>query len=121
MNNFVIWLDTQDAKIFELKPEGIEKSHVKKSGPDHHHNKKDQVTDSQLGHYFDALAEKIKSADQILLLGPSLGKNHFKTHLESHKSGLASKIIGMENLENVSEKQILEASRTFFKEYDRFN
>lgn len=123
MNNFVVWLDSKEAKIFELKPKGIEKSHLKKSDIDHHRrHKKDIHVDSNVEHYFRDLAVKLKTADQLLLLGPGLAKNHFKSHLESHlPDTLAKKIIGLENLENVSENQIMATAHKFFKHYDLFN
>lgn len=123
LNNFVVWLDSEEARIFELKTTGIEKSHLKKGDIDHHRrHKKDIHVDSNVEHYYRDLAEKLKKADQILLLGPGLAKNHFKGHLESHRPDhLATKIIGLENLENVSEKQILAKAHKFFKHYDLFN
>jgi len=67
MNNFVVWLDSKEARIFELKTTGIEKSHLLKDETDHHrHNKKDAHVDSNLEHYFRDLATRLKTADQIL-------------------------------------------------------
>ena len=123
MNNFVVWLDSEEAKIFELKPAGIESSHLKKVDTDHHRrHKKDSNDNHNTLHYFHDLTLKIKSADQLLLLGPGLAKTHFKSHIESHlPDTLAKKIIGLENLENVSDNQIMAAAHKFFKHYDLFN
>lgn len=123
MHNVVVWLDSKEAKIFELKPNGIEKSHLGKKDIDHHRRHKNDIyVDNNFEHFFHDLAGKLKMADQLLLLGPGLAKNHFKSYIESHAPNtLAKKIIGLENLENVSENQILEAAHKFFKRYFLFN
>ncbi|MBC7466161.1 MAG: hypothetical protein H7256_09215 [Bdellovibrio sp.] len=123
MNNFIIWLDSEQASIFALKPTGIEKSHAKKTIQMHHTiNKKDQHQDPDIELFFKELSEKLKGADQILIFGPSMTKKHFQTYLETHHaSTLGKNIIGVENLEHVSENQIMAASHKFFKHYDLFN
>ena len=122
MADYVIWLDSEKAQIFDLKPSGIEKSQLKKSGMDHHtHSKKDHRGDSAAEHFFRDLAKKLKGAEQVLVLGPGLAKNHFKTHLETHHDGLAKKIVGIENSDHPTDNQILATARKFFKTYDLFN
>ncbi len=123
MNNYVIWLDSKLAEIFALKTSGIAKTQLKKSDIDHHRrHKKDIHVDSNSEHYFRDLAEKMKDADQILILGPGMAKSHFTHYLETHQAKtLSKKVIGVENLEQVSEKQILATARKFFKHYDMFN
>lgn len=123
MTDYVIWLDSEKAQIFALKTSGIEKSHLKKSGMDHHtHNKKDHHGDSAPEHFFRELAVKLKDAEKLLILGPGLAKNHFKTHLETHHTGgLAKKIIGIENCDHPTDNQVLAEARKFFKHYDLFN
>ena len=123
MADYVIWLDSEKAQIFNLKPSGIEKSHFEKSGMDHHsRNKKDHHGDPATEHFFRDLAQKLKGAEQLLILGPGLAKNHFKTHLETHHvNGLAGKVVGMENSDHPTDNQILEIARKFFKTYDLFN
>jgi stalled ribosome rescue protein Dom34 len=123
MSDYVIWVDSEKAKIFALKTTGIEKSHLDKGGMDHHtHNKKDHHGDNGLEHFFRDLAVKLKDAEQLLILGPGLAKNQFKTHLESHHTnGLAKKIVGLENSDHPTDNQILAEARKFFKTYDLFN
>jgi stalled ribosome rescue protein Dom34 len=119
----VIWLDSGIAEIFALKVSGIEKSHLKKTGVDHHtRNKKDSHGDPDLEHFFRDLAIKVGDAKELLIMGPGLAKNHFKTHLETHHAnGLAKKIVGMEVCDHPTENQILAIARKFFKTYDLFN
>ncbi len=123
MADYVIWLDSEKAQIFSLKPSGIEKSHLEKKGMDHHtHNKRDNHSDTASEHFFRDLAIKLKNAEKLLILGPGLAKNHFKSHLEKHHNGdLAKSIIGIENSDHPTENQILAAARKFYRTYDLFN
>ena len=121
--NYIVWLDSEKALIFSLKPEGIEKSNVSKSGIDHHsHDKKDHLNDSHLEHFYRDLAKALEDAEQLLIMGPGLGKKHFNSYLESHHTnGLSKKVIGIENSDHPSDNQILASGREFFKTYDLFN
>ncbi len=126
MKNFIIWLDSKNAHIFNMKTTGFEKTIVNKRTQDHHtRHKNDKHKDSNSGRYYSELADKLKEADQLLILGPGLAKNHFKDHLKVHKSNsLAKKIIGtepMESFEHKTEKQMMAKARKFFKMYDLFN
>ena len=49
MKNFVVWMDSKNAHVFDLKTSGIEKSIINKSKKDHHRrHKNDLHTDSHL-------------------------------------------------------------------------
>jgi stalled ribosome rescue protein Dom34 len=123
MTNYVVWLDSEKAQIYNLTTTGVIKSHLKKKGADHHtHDKKDHSHDSNLEHFFRDLALKFGDAEHVLLLGPGLAKTHFKAHLETHHvNGLAKKIIGIENSDHPTDNQILAEARKFYKTYDLFH
>ncbi len=123
MENYIIWLDSEKAQLFALQPSGVKRSHVKKSGVDHHtRNKKDNPNDEHAEHFFKLVTEALSGADQLLIMGPGLAKNHFKTYLEKHHHAkLASQIIGMENSDHPTDNEILAAGRTYFKKYDLFH
>lgn len=123
MTDYVLWLDSEKAAIFNFTATGIEKSHLEKDGQSHHtHNKKDSHGDSNAEHFFRDLAVKLKTAEHLLILGPGLAKNHFKTHLETHHTGdLAKRIIGMETVDHPTDNQIIAEARKFYKTYDLYN
>ncbi len=126
MNDFIVWLDSKKAHVFALKMTGIEKYIIKKNDKDHHtRHKNDLHKDNHAAQYYDAVAEKLKGAGQLLIIGPGLAKNNFKEHLKSHQTHtLAKKIIGlekMESFEHKSEKQMMAKAHKFFKTYNLFN
>lgn len=126
MKDFVVWLDSKNAHVFAMKTTGIEKSIVSKSNKDHHtRHKSDKGKDSHSENYYNELTKKLKGADQILLMGPGLAKNHFNDHLTTHEANiLAKKIIGlekMESFEHKTEKQMMAKAHKFFRTYDLFH
>lgn len=126
MKNFVVWLDSKNAHVFAMNSTGIVKNIVSKSDLDHHtRHKNDMRRDSNKEHYFSELSKSLKGADQILLMGPGLAKNHFKDHLTTHQAHtIAKKNIGiekMESFEHKTEKQMMAKAHKFFKTYDLFN
>ncbi|MBC7372219.1 MAG: hypothetical protein H7326_11675 [Bdellovibrionaceae bacterium] len=127
MKDYVVWIDSKNARIFALNPEGIAKSIVTKAGPGNHTpNKSDKKTHEveNSEHYFRDLAHALKGADNFLLIGPGLAKNQFKHHLAEHQAEtLAKKIIGLENFESsehTTEKKMLAEAHKFFKNYELF-
>ena len=78
--------------------------------------------DSHTDSYFKELAEKIKDADQLFLVGAGFAKNRFRSYLDTHQTNtLAKKIIGMEKMESFEHKtlgQMMTRARKFFKAYN---
>ena len=114
MTQFVVWMDSKKAMLFNLTADG-QKSHLENEGVDHHTQKKDQATDSNLNHFYKNLEAALKDAGQILIMGPGTSKEHFKTHVEKHHTGdLAKRIVGVENSDHPTDNQIVATGRKFF-------
>lgn len=123
MSQYVIWIDTQKAHIFNLKPEGPVKTHIEKVDIEHHtYNKHDRHDNPHQDQFYHNLADNLKDATALLIVGPGLAKKHFKSYLENHHmEQLAKKIIGMQNSDHPTDNEVLQAARKFFKIYDVFN
>ena len=120
---YVVWMDSEKAQIFNLKTTGIVKSHLEKHKGGHHtHTGKDHHGDPNTEHFFRDLSTRLKDAEEILILGPGLAKNHFKTHLESHHgAAVLKKIVGIENSDHPTDNQILASARKFFATYNLYH
>jgi stalled ribosome rescue protein Dom34 len=123
MTDYVVWLDSEKAQLYNLTQTGVRKSHLAKKNIDHHsHDKKDHSHDSNLEHFFKDLATQLRDAEHVLLVGPGMAKLHFKNHLETHHAdGLVKKIIGIENSDHPTDNQILAEARKFYQHYNLFN
>lgn len=120
MSAYVVWVDTEHAKVFKLATSGVESKNVKNHHHNHHgYNPRDQHPDHEK--YYHEVAEHVKDASELLILGPGLGKDHFKKHLDSHHASLAKKVVGIETTDHPTDNQILAYTRKFFKSADLFN
>lgn len=117
MSHIVVWLDSENARLFDYTSGKVEKHHVVRHEPDHHtHSSHDVPKDSE--HFFHQICERLKPASQVLLLGPTLARTHFQSHLTRHHHGdLAKKILGSEPLDHPTDNQIEAFARSFFKEH----
>lgn len=123
MAHHVLWIDSVSALIFHLTPGGIEKTHLERKNVTHHtFNKKDHHGDTNTENFYRDLSSQLSNAEEILIIGPGLAKNHFKTYLETHhKNDLARRIVGVKNSDHPTDNQILAAAREFFRTYNLFN
>ena len=122
MSSCILWIDSKNAKIFKLTPEGVVKKELS-----HHEiapigKTHDQYLKNAEKLFFHEVALSIGSPDELIVFGAGLAKTHFKNHLETHQhSDILKVLVGVETLDSVSDNQILEASRKFFKKFHDFN
>ncbi len=121
MSSFVVWIDSEHAKVFKMTEQGVEKSTVKNHSHEHHgFNPRDQHPDHSK--YYHAVAEQLKGATEWLLVGPGQGKDQFKKHLEQHHhNDLAQKLLSTESMDHPTDPQILAHARKFFKHAHLFS
>lgn len=122
MSACVLWIDTEHARIFKLNPSGVDKKELKHHNVPpigaHHDNHRDNAEHK----FYHEVATAIGTVEELLIMGPGVAKTHFKSHLEKHNhQDLLKKVVGVESLDQMSDNQILEASRKFFKKSHLFN
>jgi stalled ribosome rescue protein Dom34 len=115
-----LWIDHRKAVIVVVSAEGdatshiesnVEK-HVRYSGGGHSHESRpgtaedtqDRHFDGQLNKYYDAVIERIRDAEAILILGPGEAKGELRTRLE--QGGLGARIVGVETADKMTERQV---------------
>ena len=115
MSSYVVWLDQEHAKAFKFLPGKVEQSSVKRATHDHHtHAHKEDNNGEEA--FFHQVAEHIKDATELLIVGPGLAKTHFKTHLEKHHHhDLLKKIVGIETMSHPTDPEIVASARKSFR------
>ncbi|HJX37197.1 MAG TPA: hypothetical protein VJ714_01225 [Anaerolineae bacterium] len=68
----------------------------------------------QLNIYYDAIIASIRDADSILLFGPGEAKGELQEHIE--KSNLRGRIVAVETVDKMTNRQIAAKARQFFQE-----
>jgi len=116
-----VWMDGTEAKLFHVFAEGFDETKVQ--SPTHHlhrHPKDDKTRthnhpDDQR-QFFGALADALKGAAQILILGPSVTKLLFLRYLQKNDPTLESHVVGMETVDHPTDRQIVAHVRHYFQE-----
>ena len=72
--------------------------------------------------FFHEIALAIGASEELLVFGAGEAKTHFKTHLEKHHhTDLLKHLVGVEPLDHLTDNQILEAGRKYFKKYNTYH
>jgi stalled ribosome rescue protein Dom34 len=121
-NHIVVWLDHAEAHIIAFSPGAaahetirIHSRHANPSASEMHSRIPDAVEQAP---YFDAIANALPQALQILIVGPGLEKMAFIKHLLRHKHQLAEKIVGVETVDHPGDPQLLAFARQYFLKAD---
>jgi stalled ribosome rescue protein Dom34 len=111
MGYVVCWLDSHDAKIFNFSADQVAKTelHIKKE-------------DHGVDHFYHRVAEALKPAFEILVVGPGTAKTQFMHHVQEHAvhAPLTKKIKGVENMDHPTDNQIVAHARKFFHHLEVF-
>jgi stalled ribosome rescue protein Dom34 len=122
MSACVVWMDSEHAKIFKISAAGIEKKTLKHHSVNPHDSHHDAHKADAEQKFFHEIAGTIGNVEELLVFGSGLAKTHFKSHLEKHHhTDLAKHLVGVEALDHLTDNQILEAGRKFFKKFNTYN
>ena len=109
----LVWIDHHEARIFRFDSEVSEATHHvvrDERSPAHLHHK---ANSSGSGHvpvshaYLEKVAEDIKDARAILIVGPSSAKHEFYKHIELHHKDLLKSVVGVETLDHPGDGPLL--------------
>ncbi len=114
-NHAVVWLDHTKAQVvhFDLNAAESEslKTHSTHPHPRQNHGNGE---DSDNSRFFNDIAETLKDAVEILIVGPGEEKMVFVTHLKGHQPLIAGKIQSVETVDHPTEGQLLAYARKHF-------
>ncbi len=113
-----VWLDHQEAKIYQIDPKDFEISKV--NAPHHHVKRKaeEQGKHSVQHRYFDDISNLLKGSEELLIVGPSSAKLDFIRYLHKHEHALEAKVLGVETLDHPTDAQLVAYVRHYFKAVD---
>jgi|JI10StandDraft_1071094.scaffolds.fasta_scaffold49893_10 stalled ribosome rescue protein Dom34 len=123
MSHYLVWIDHEHSKVFRFTSQGKDEHVIK----NHHHNTKhpshaDQAKKNDNQKFYHQVAEQVKDAVELLIVGPGMAHKEFKTHLDQHHhSDLAKKVIGVEAMDKATDGQILNMAKKYYHKYHAFN
>lgn len=118
----VVWIDHTEAHVLHFSRDDVENKlvHGKPSRQQH-----TRANAQSSGHapenqaYYHKVAEALKGAQEILVVGPANAKTEFVKHLNAHDPDLAKKVVAVETVDHPSDGQVLAFARKHFRAIDR--
>ena len=106
-----------------VQPDAAEASVIHtKSTHEHLHHKEGVVGSGNAPEdhaYYQTVADAIKDAGEILIVGPSTAKLEFFKHLQTHAPAIAARVVSVETVDHPTDGQLLKFARRHFAADDR--
>ena len=106
MNAAVVWMDHTRAKILRLVPGKLESEQLYSGFPEAFGNER----------FFQDVVHYLQNMEEIMVAGP--GHGDFLRHLKGNE--IAQKIVAVDTADQVTEGQVFELARLFFKKFNVF-
>jgi stalled ribosome rescue protein Dom34 len=123
LSHAAIWIDHEQAKIFELGREGFDEWRIRPHDRHLHIHHKAGLGDSGKArpdqHYFHSVADAVKDAREILIFGPGTARTELLRHLERHDPSVAKKVVAVQPMDHPTDGEIVAFARRTFKAADR--
>ncbi len=109
-----VWIDHNEAKVFQSEPEGFETGHIKT--PLQRLSRQTEGLGQYvcIGDFFCTVADALKDAEDILIVGPCSTTLDFIRHVHKHNLALEPKILGVEALAHPTDGQLIAHVRHHF-------
>lgn len=123
--HFLVWIDHQEARIFEFNAADVDSVTVRSTHPHQHIHHKANTRGS--GHvpvehdFLERVAQALSQAGAILVTGPANAKTELVAHIERVHPELAKRISGVETLDHPSDGELVALARRFFRADDRMH
>ena len=118
----VVWIDHSEAHVMHFSRDDVEKKLVHGKPHEHLHTKRNSQASGHAAEdqaYYHKVAEAVKGAEEILVVGPANAKTEFVKHLEAHDRETAKKVVAVETVDHPSDGQVLAYARKHFRASDR--
>ena len=121
----IVWIDHQQAKIFEVTMDESERVVLHSTHPHQHLHHKANSGDS--GHvpvdtaFLRIVTAALSKAGAILITGPASAKTELAAYIKADHPELFKKISGVEALDHPTDGALVAFARRFFKSDDRMH
>ncbi|MGZ3651290.1 MAG: eRF1 domain 2 [Bdellovibrionota bacterium] len=112
----VIWIDRENANLFHISDDKMERKKLKLNHTDHHTHRRDQLDQNrEEPHLFTEAALELAASDRVLIIGPGVAKHHFQSYLVEHMPFIGKKVAGIETVDHPSDEQIAALAKKYFE------
>jgi len=119
----IVWLDHVEAHVLHVSPDDVEKSLIRPSHPSHKlHSRVGTIGDGRAPEdrdYYHRIAQALKGAHEILIVGPAQAKLQLLKHIHSNDADLVNKLVGVETVDHPTDAQLVAYARKYFLVKDK--
>lgn len=123
MISTVLWISSDEARVFRFASDKTQSSHLKKHGVEHHgQNGANHAGTQDEGKFFKEVSEELlkNKDDRFLFVGPGLAKTHLNTYFAQHHAQSAKQVVGVEAFDKGTDGEIEDFAHKYFKKMDVF-
>ena len=118
----IVWIDHVEAHVMHISPDDVEKSLIQPKQRHKLHSRVGTLGDGRAPEdqdYYHSVAEALKGASEILIVGPAQAKLQLIKHIHGHVPELVSKVIGVETVDHPTDGQLVAFARKYFLSKDK--
>jgi len=119
----VVWLDHQEARIFQFNTADAEELKVLPSRPHvqlhHHHGGATDGRSLADPTFYRDIARALAPYGEVLICGPAQAKQELMKFLEQHDPAIHHKVTGVETVDHPTDAQIVAHARKYFRREDK--
>ena len=114
-----VWIDHHEARVFHVEGTSIDESMIE--SPHHHLHRHPKGPTPEHEHpddqhrFFQEIAGALRDGDQILVMGPGVGKLQLLRYLQQHDPELEKKIVGIETVDHPTDRQLVAHVRQYYQ------
>jgi stalled ribosome rescue protein Dom34 len=118
-----VWIDHSEARIFHVDAKTLDENTV--IAPAHHVHRHPKGATAEHNHpddahrFFRAVAQELKGAERILVVGPSTAKLQFIRYATKDDRALEPRIVGVETVDHPTDRQLVAYSKRYFAADER--
>ena len=112
----VVWMDHNEAHVVMFDREHIQAQRIKSRS---HHKHQGKVGDTVP--FFQDIAKALSGTHEVLLTGPGLARQEFRTWCQQHQSATAQLIVDTIASDHPSDAQLAAMAKQYFKKFDTMN
>ncbi len=119
----LVWIDHVQAHVMHISPSDVEKSLIEPNQPlQKLHSRVGTLGDGRAPEdqdYYHRVAEALKGATEILIVGPAQAKLQLIKHFHAHDPDLMKKVVGVETVDHPTDGQLVAYARKYFLAKDK--
>ena len=112
-----IWLDRENAHIHKIWSDEASTEALHAHHHSHHTHSKNEQRDHDSSAFYHQIADKVKDASSLLIMGPGVAKTHFLDYIRKHSPQLATRVVGLEAVDHPTEGQVISHARKILTEF----